>query len=112
LTELNEAANGQSAPDEAESSPRSAKLAKRAIPELDPEIFGDVSIELLASLGQGAMTVAELVGLKAGEVVPLRTPLNGLVELSLNGRIVARGEIVAVDDRFGVRVTEIVARKA
>ena len=103
---------GASSHDETDDAGTRPKPPKKAIAALDPEVFGDVSIELSASLGIGAMTVARLVNLSAGDVVPLDTPLNGLIELSLNGRIVARGEIVAVDDRFGVRITEIVARKS
>jgi flagellar motor switch protein FliN/FliY len=52
-----------------------------------------------------------LASLETGEVVALDTPLNGVVELSLNGKLVARGEIVAVGDKFGVRISEILTRK-
>jgi flagellar motor switch protein FliN len=89
---------------------KSHNVAKVAA-QLDPEIFGDVKVELTATLGQGAMTVSELVNLVDGDVVPLDTPLNGLIELKFKDRIVARGEIVSVGDQFGVRITEIVARK-
>ena len=85
--------------------------AVKAIDRLDPEIFGDVKVELMATLGKGEMTVSELVNLASDMVVPLDTPLNGLVELKFKDRIVARGEIVSVGDQFGVRITEIVARK-
>jgi flagellar motor switch protein FliN len=85
--------------------------AAKAIVKLDPEIFGDVKVELTATLGRGEMTVSELVNLVGGAVVPLDTPLNGLVDLKFKDRIVARGEIVSVGDQFGVRITEIVARK-
>ena len=84
--------------------------AAKAIERLDPEIFGDVKVELIASLGRGEMTVSELVNLASDMVIPLDTPLNGLVELKFKQRVVARGEIVSVGDQFGVRITEIVAR--
>jgi flagellar motor switch protein FliN len=89
-----------------------SKLEAKAITNIDPMIFGDVEIELFASLGRGTMTVQEMLDITSGAVIPLQTPLNGLVDLTLNGRIVARGEIVSVDDHFGVRVTEIVANKS
>jgi flagellar motor switch protein FliN len=102
------------------ASSEAADLAKSDAPKrnakvaatLDPTVFGDVEIELRASLGRGSMTVQEMLNITSGAVIPLETPLNGLVDLTLNGRIVARGEIVSVNDHFGVRVTEIVASKS
>jgi len=55
------------------------------------------------------MTVSQFTALKVGEAVRLDAALNQSVELRLNGAIVARGELVAVDDRFGVRLTEVAA---
>jgi flagellar motor switch protein FliN/FliY len=55
------------------------------------------------------MTVGALTALKPGAVVPLEAALNRPVELRLGEAIVARGELVAVDDKFGVRLTEIAA---
>lgn len=65
----------------------------------------DVTVE--AFLGSGTLTVGELSGLCKGSVIPLSSPFNQLVELRLNGIAVARGELVAAGDRFGVRITEL-----
>jgi flagellar motor switch protein FliN/FliY len=77
---------------------------------LNPTILGSLTIDVVAQLGRGTMTIDELACLGSGEVVRLDTPLNGVIDLTLNGAIVARGEIVAIDDQFGVRVTEILVR--
>jgi flagellar motor switch protein FliN len=77
---------------------------------LDPAVLGSLTIDVVAQLGRGTMTIDELAHLGAGEVVQLDTPLNGVIDLTLNGALVARGEIVAVDDQFGIRVTEILVR--
>lgn len=53
-----------------------------------------------------------LANLARDDIIALDTPLNGMVELSLNGLTVARGELVAVGDQFGVRISEILVRKA
>lgn len=74
---------------------------------LQSAIFRDVSVELSAKLGSVKLTVADLLALKSGSVLGLEAKLSDPVELSLNGSVVARGEIVAVDDRFGVRILEI-----
>ena len=74
---------------------------------LDSALFSGVDVRLDAQLGSLTMTVEELLRLKAGEVVTLDSRLNDLVELQINGARVARGEIVAVNDSFGVRIVEI-----
>jgi flagellar motor switch protein FliN/FliY len=74
---------------------------------LDAAVFSGVSVNLDAKLGSVTMTVQALLALKAGEIVRLDAQLNDLVELSLNGVPVGRGEIVAVNDSFGVRIVEI-----
>lgn len=84
----------------------------RLIAQLDPAVLGNVSVELGASLGRGKLTMHRLANLARDEIIALDTPLNGMVELSLNGLPVARGELVAVGDQFGVRISEILVRKA
>lgn len=77
---------------------------------IDPKLIGGIEIVLEARLGSASMTVAQLMELKAGDSVPLDAALNQDVELRLNGVTVARGELVAVGETFGVRIVEIAAR--
>ena len=74
---------------------------------LDSAVFSDVKVKLDAQLGSVTMSVRELLALKAGEIVALETGLGDLVELQINGSPVGRGEIVAVNDTFGVRIVEL-----
>ncbi|WP_341209497.1 FliM/FliN family flagellar motor switch protein [uncultured Sphingomonas sp.] len=74
---------------------------------LAARMIDHVEVELEAFVGAARMTVAELAALAPEAVVALEAPLNRAVELRLNGAAVARGELVAVGDRFGVRLTEI-----
>jgi flagellar motor switch protein FliN/FliY len=74
---------------------------------LDSPIFQEVSVELSAKLGQVSMPVAELLALKSGSVVKLGAKLNDFVELRLGQSVVARGEIVAVGEHFGVRIVDV-----
>ncbi len=77
---------------------------------LDSAVFSGVNVQLDARLGSASLTVEALLALRAGAVLTLDSQLNSLVELHLNGALVGRGEIVAVDDRFGVRIVEIAAQ--
>lgn len=66
-----------------------------------------VEIEIEAILGKRRMTVGELRSVAGGDLVALSASLSEPVELRVNGRTVALGEIVAVGDNFGVRVTSV-----
>jgi flagellar motor switch protein FliN len=76
---------------------------------LDADILGDVEVQLSAILGHGTISVRDLLDLEDGAVLNLDTPLDGMIDITLNGRIVARGEIVAVGDKFGVRIAMIIS---
>jgi flagellar motor switch protein FliN/FliY len=76
---------------------------------VDSAIFQDVNVALQARLGEATLSVAEVLALRAGSVVTLDLKMSDLIELRLNQSLVARGEIVAVDDHFGVRIVEIAA---
>jgi len=99
------------AADTPNDTPDETVASERLIAMLDPEVLGNVMVEVSATLGRGQLTMHRLASMVPGELVTLDTPLNGMVDLSLNATLVARGEIVAVGDQFGVRVTEILARK-
>jgi flagellar motor switch protein FliN/FliY len=76
------------------------------------ELLMNVSLAVSAELGRCKLRLSELLKLGNGAVVELDRRAGGPIDLFVNGRLIARGEIVAVDDRFGVRITEIVARGA
>jgi flagellar motor switch protein FliN len=76
---------------------------------LDSDIFSDIDVKLTAILGRGTIAVRTLLDLGEGSVLDLDTPLDGTIDLLLNDRVIAQGEIVAVDDKFGVRITKTVA---
>ncbi len=78
--------------------------------QIDQSIIAGVEVTLEARLGSAVLSVARLMELKAGDCIALDAELNRDVELRLNGVTVARGELVAVGDSFGVRIVEI-ARK-
>ncbi|HWH82094.1 MAG TPA: FliM/FliN family flagellar motor switch protein [Burkholderiaceae bacterium] len=70
-----------------------------------------VKVRLAASLGSASLTVAELFALKDGSVVKLDRTIDEPVDIVLEGQVIARGRLVAVDDSFGVSITEIAAGK-
>ena len=69
----------------------------------------DVSVELKVEIGRTTMTIRELLDLAPGTVITLDRMAGEPVDLVVNGRRIARGEVVAVDEEFALRVTEVVA---
>jgi flagellar motor switch protein FliN/FliY len=71
------------------------------------DLLRDVEMELTVELGRTRMTVRELLGLAPGAVVELDRAAGSPADLLVNGRLIARGEVVVVDEDFAVRITEI-----
>ena len=68
-----------------------------------------VPVDLSVEIGRARMSVGETLELREGSVVTLDRMAGEPVDLLVNGRPIARGEVVVVDEEFGLRVTEIVA---
>ncbi|MCC8443925.1 FliM/FliN family flagellar motor switch protein [Xanthomonas cannabis] len=73
----------------------------------DLSVFGHVKAKLVAHVGQVEMSVDEIMALKRSEVVSLEESCEALVTLMLNGKAVATGELMAVGDKLGVRIQEL-----
>ncbi len=68
----------------------------------------DVPVHISAVLGRASMDVASLLRLDRGSVLELDRKVGEAIDIFVNRRLVARGEIVIVDDRLGVTMTEII----
>lgn len=76
------------------------------------EMLLDVKLDLSVELGRTIIPVRGVLQLGPGAVVELEKPAGEPVEIYVNGKLIAKGEVVVVDENFGVRVTEIVSRAA
>ena len=72
------------------------------------DLLHDVEMEVTAELGRTRMSVRELLSLTPGAVIELDRAAGGPADLLVNGRLIARGEVVVIDENFGIRITEIV----
>lgn len=77
---------------------------------IDPLL--DVVLQVRVELGSTEMTVEEVLGLTAGSVVELDRLAGEPVDIVVNNRLLARGEVVVVEENFGVRLTEIISARA
>ncbi|KVT78467.1 hypothetical protein WK59_24900 [Burkholderia ubonensis] len=75
------------------------------------DLVHDVTVSLDIHLGSSDLSIKDLMALQPDSVVALDRRIDDCVEVRLNGRTVARAEIVAVDDRFGIRIVDIVRER-
>jgi flagellar motor switch protein FliN/FliY len=73
------------------------------------ELLMDIPLEISVELGRVKMEVREVLGLTAGSIVEINKAAGEPVDVLVNGRPVARGEVVVIDENFGVRITEILS---
>ena len=95
---LGEEAGAMNEPD-VPDFPRSAK---------DLEAVYDIPVQVSAVLGKSTMEVARLLRLGKGAVVELDRKVGEAIDIYVNNRLVARGEVVVLEDRLGVTMTEII----
>ena len=74
----------------------------------DLDAVYDIPVQVSAVLGRATMEVSQLLKLGRGAVVELDRKVGEAIDIYVNNRLVARGEVVVVEDRLGVTMTEIV----
>lgn len=74
----------------------------------DVEAIYDIPVQISAVLGRSTMQVSQLLKLGRGAVVELDRKVGEAIDIYVNNRLVARGEVVVVEDKLGVTMTEIV----
>jgi len=84
---------------EADEGPRTA---------VDLEAVYDIPVNVSAVLGKSTMQVSQLLKLGRGAVVELDRKVGEAIDIYVNNRLVARGEVVVVEDRLGITMTEII----
>ena len=100
------------------ASPKTAAARAKAAPQAETdqtrgvELLHGVAMEVTVELGRTRLSVRELLALSPGDVLELDRAAGSPADLLVNGRLIARGEVVVVDEDFALRVTEIVANSA
>lgn len=82
----------------------------RMLPTRDLSLLADIPVEVAVEIGRLRMPLRDLLSLEPGAVLELDRAADAPVDVLVNGRLVARGEVVVIDGEFGVRVTDLVER--
>ena len=106
LPDLNGGPGGDGSPILIENSGRAEVDGRRAATDL--EAVFDVPVRVSAVLGKTQMEVSDLLRLGRGAVVELDRKVGEAIDIYVNNRLVARGEVVLVEDRLGITMTEII----
>jgi flagellar motor switch protein FliN len=75
-------------------------------------LLADIPLRLSVEVGSTSLKLAELMDLAEGSVVELDRAANELLDILVNATLVARGEVVTVGGKFGIRVVDVVAAEA
>lgn len=89
--------------------PATPVSAPSSVPLARLELLRGVEMQASVELGRARMTINELLALHAGAVIELDRAAGDPADLYVNGRLMARGEVVVVDENYGLRITEIIA---
>ena len=71
------------------------------------EFIHDVPLKLSAEIGQSTLAVRDILALSVGKVVEFTKVVGEPMDITISGRLMARGEIVVVNERYGVRISEV-----
>ncbi len=77
--------------------------------EYDLNLILDIHLDLSVELGRVKMLVNDLLQLGQGSIIELNKSVGEPLEIYINNKLIARGEVVVVDERFGIRVTDIIS---
>ncbi|MDB5663455.1 MAG: flagellar motor switch protein FliN [Sphingomonas bacterium] len=76
------------------------------------KLLSEIPVRLSVEVGSTSLKLSELLDLAEGSVVELDRSANELLDILVNGTLVAKGEVVTVNGRFGIRVVDVVASDA
>lgn len=79
------------------------------LPDLNLDVILDVPVSLSLEVGRTRMPIRSLLQLNRGSVIELERGAGDPLDVYVNGTLIAHGEVVVINDRFGVRLTEVVS---
>jgi type III secretion system YscQ/HrcQ family protein len=97
-------------PPAAKAAPKPAAPVASAPKKFDQaalDLAPDVPVQVIAVMGKRGISVKELMELRMGQVIDLKRPPNETVDIVVNGKLFARGELVEIDGKLGVRILKL-----
>lgn len=82
---------------------------QKEMEKYDIGLILDIPLELSVEFGKVKIVINDLIQLGQGSIVELDKSVGDPLEIYINGKLIARGEVIVVDDKFGIRVTDIIS---
>jgi flagellar motor switch protein FliN len=73
----------------------------------DSKIFDNIPVELSVELGRATLNLYEILNVAKGDIIELEKIIGDPLNLVINGQIIARGEVVVVDNKYGIKITKV-----
>lgn len=86
-----------------------SSMAAHIAGELDIDFLLDVQLNIQVEIGRTQIRIEELLELDQGSIVELQSAIGEPLDIRVNEKLVARGEIVVINDKFAVRITDIIS---
>lgn len=109
MNESSDNTNQQAVAEPAQPKEHSGSKSTTGGGEFNLDVILDVPVTLSAEIGRSKLPIRKLLGLAQGSVVELDREVNEPLDLFVNGTLIARGEVVVVGEKFGIRLTDIVS---
>ncbi len=118
MSEENQAATGENIEQAIDEATEAVNVQTGQLQELEEGPAGEpigldslmnVPVKLTVQVGRTRLTLAQLVQMGPGALIPLDREAHEPADILVNGKVVARGEIVTIDDRYGVRIASVVS---
>ncbi|MFH0887465.1 MAG: flagellar motor switch protein FliN [bacterium] len=78
--------------------------------KVEKENFGNIPVQVTVELGKAEMTLKEVLDMAEGSLVPLNRLAGEPLDLKVSGQLIAQGEVVAIDNNYGIRVTSVIVK--
>lgn len=78
--------------------------------QIEQQLLGDIPVQATVELGQTELSLKEILELAEGSIIELNRLAGEPLDLKIGGQLIAQGEVVAVDDYYGLRITNVVTK--
>jgi flagellar motor switch protein FliN/FliY len=78
--------------------------------KIEQKFLGDIPVQVTVELGQAELNLKDVLGLAEGTIVELNRLAGEPLDLKIGGQLIAQGEVVAVDDNYGLRITNVLIK--
>jgi flagellar motor switch protein FliN/FliY len=107
--QLVQEAEAMTLPSEKPAAPKASGRAETKTNDRNLQLILDIPLKLSVELGRTKMPVSELLNLTQGSVIELNKLAGEPMEVMVNDKLIARGEAVVVNEKFGVRLTDVIS---